>query len=113
MRKMQVRAFSETYSQWHRLTIAVWRRTIKRVARYCSTDCQRLAWKSHKKTCRENPFVSGDTPEMNDNIESITRFADVWRNSIQAWALFALDLANIREEYLNEHVYVSLQYCVE
>lgn len=50
---------------------------------------------------------------MNDNIESITRFADVWRNSIQAWALFALDIANRHEEYLKEHWYAPLHGYVE
>ncbi|KAL1718149.1 hypothetical protein EV715DRAFT_201727 [Schizophyllum commune] len=57
------------------------------LAWYCSRDCQKADWPEHRKTCKDH-FAN------NDSLDPLLRWADKWREALEAWGAFALNALN-------------------
>lgn len=71
--------------------------------RYCSRECQKTAWKQHKHDCLD---ITAEKEKENNYIAEYTivkNWADAWIESVEAYALFAANLANKPEDFLKKH----------
>lgn len=76
------------------------------LVKYCSKDCQRAAWKSHKPRCALR--ATFDTLKANDeNAEeeyaAISKWLGCWRNTLYAHAVPAMNLPNSPPNRLATH----------
>ncbi|KAJ7437809.1 hypothetical protein B0H11DRAFT_2106349 [Mycena galericulata] len=85
-----------------------------KVARYCSPECQKDHWKTHKKDCVDHTTTlqNHDDSSMEEKLKLFLKWLDLWRNALLAWASFSADLANQPPEYLLTHSYVlEIEQC--
>ncbi|KAJ7637954.1 hypothetical protein DFH06DRAFT_904745, partial [Mycena polygramma] len=76
------------------------------VARYCSTDCQRANWSSHRELCYAHAEVFDRSDhETVSRVRLFIRWLDHWRDALLSWGVFAADLANQDRHYLTTHWY--------
>ncbi|KAI0074651.1 hypothetical protein K474DRAFT_1516669 [Panus rudis PR-1116 ss-1] len=83
-----------------------------RFVKYCSRDCQKAAWPTHKRGCsdrfQKTLAVNKTAAQVN---RDITTWLDFWRNSVTYWALIAMDLANSPRDKLATHCFfIELDY---
>ena len=79
------------------------------MVQYCSKDCQRAAWKTHRKACQtglvHRQLVENDdaTAELN---RALNKWLKYWRMFIHTMGVIVMDLANHPPDRLATHVYV-------
>ncbi|RDB25158.1 hypothetical protein Hypma_007661 [Hypsizygus marmoreus] len=78
-----------------------------RNVRYCSKRCQAKAWPDHKKCCTGDvrQAVAGD-PVGTALLEGLTKWTNDWRDALQSWSLWAMNLHNYPEDRLATHIFV-------
>ncbi|KAJ6466701.1 hypothetical protein C8R47DRAFT_1025090, partial [Mycena vitilis] len=78
------------------------------VARYCSPECQRQDWKTHKKNCTDHKTTLQNHPDptMDEKLKIFLKWLDIWRDALLAWGAFSADLANQPPGYLLDHSYL-------
>lgn len=82
--------------------------------KYCSRDCQKAAWPTHKQSC----LVAVDfhkTIKERGNEEFVVAFnkwLDCWRGTFFDMALSAMDLANHPPDRLATHTYAPAAMAV-
>jgi len=66
-----------------------------------------MAWPDHKKCCNGDVYkdVEND-PTGTALLSALNRWTQEWRDAIQTWSLWALNLPNQPENYLSKHVSV-------
>ncbi|KAJ7664473.1 hypothetical protein DFH06DRAFT_1127886 [Mycena polygramma] len=76
-----------------------------RLARYCSTACQRSDWNDHKPFCLDHTEIKRILDSTPDSKEArrITNWLNYWRDGILRWATFCADLGHQSEDYLLDH----------
>jgi hypothetical protein len=71
---------------WLILLTPIWPRH-RRVS-YCSRDCQKKAWKTHKNSCAQGFEESlKDQPEVQKMNSRLSKWIDLWRNSLHSWSV--------------------------
>lgn len=74
-----------------------------RWARYCSRECQKAAWVAHKPHCVNIEAEKQKDNTYIDTYITVRAWADAWVESMEAYSLFAANLANQPENYLQTH----------
>ncbi|KII92753.1 hypothetical protein PLICRDRAFT_484067 [Plicaturopsis crispa FD-325 SS-3] len=65
--------------------------------KYCSKDCQKLGWKTHKQRCGTGKALReklATNPDANSLNEALSKWLDHWRGVLYDWSLWAMDLGN-------------------
>ncbi|KAJ7126432.1 hypothetical protein C8R43DRAFT_706866 [Mycena crocata] len=75
-----------------------------KIARYCSTACQKSNWEVHKQTCRDHRAEF--STNIKDELKVFLKWGDAWRDPLLVWASFAADLANQPADFLLTHSYL-------
>ncbi|KAJ7741085.1 hypothetical protein B0H16DRAFT_1565881 [Mycena metata] len=75
------------------------------VARYCSPECQKLAWKKHKPECIDHKAIlkEHEDPTMDETLRWFLKWLNIWRDPLLAWAAFSANLANQPADYVLNH----------
>ncbi|KZP30281.1 hypothetical protein FIBSPDRAFT_126375 [Athelia psychrophila] len=71
-----------------------------RVVRYCSRECQRVAWPQHKTRCNA---VVIETPEDNKLYTEFSHWKNAWNGALRYIAIWSMDLANTPPDRLATH----------
>ncbi|KAJ7922614.1 hypothetical protein B0H13DRAFT_1865633 [Mycena leptocephala] len=76
------------------------------MARYCSRECQKKAWKNHKLTCAR--AIAREVEKHPDgDMSHLSQWINAWREGIQgAWASFAFNLAMYPSDRLSQNCLV-------
>ncbi|KAJ7126449.1 hypothetical protein C8R43DRAFT_707609 [Mycena crocata] len=76
-----------------------------KIARYCSSQCQKAHWKVHKETCMDHKanLQASDIPGIETELKVFLKWNDTWRDGLVCWGLFSADLANQSPNYLLTH----------
>lgn len=78
-------------------------KSTQRLARYCSRECQKSAWKAgHKTSCGR--VVGADEPSS----VALSKWIDEWKGALMSWSCWALDLTNNPRDRLSTHMSVQL-----
>ncbi|KAJ6502836.1 hypothetical protein C8R47DRAFT_1210887 [Mycena vitilis] len=72
------------------------------VTRYCSKECQKAHWKTHKPYCLRNVLSIKKAeefgPEYSQRLKAITKWSDVFGGPVGTAAMHALDIMNHYEQ---------------
>jgi len=64
-----------------------------RAVMYCSTECQKRAWKlTHKYNCSPSMLPAGEEALMKPNARIVSAWQNEWRKTLDTLAVLALDL---------------------
>ncbi|KAJ7874878.1 hypothetical protein B0H13DRAFT_2551235, partial [Mycena leptocephala] len=79
-----------------------------KVARYCSSVCQRADWHEHRDFCldRDSLFADFEQAHAVDNVGQLSKWLDYWRAPLLRWGVFHADLAHQTESYLADHCFM-------
>jgi len=83
------------------------------VALYCSTQCQRISWKTtHKYSCvTTTPLPSMGTKGFDKRFNKIVdRWMHEWRGILEMYSLMALDLPNNPGRHMTHALCMELKY---
>jgi len=77
-----------------------------KLSRYCSRECQKKAWKTHKASCNTTANMLANLvndPEGRSLNDTFSRWLNSWKPILYGYALDALDLANHPADRLATH----------
>jgi hypothetical protein len=60
-------------------------------------------WKRHKKTCIDHEKELANMPDFEALVHDMMHWADKWRDALEQWASYAMDLGNNPDDYLVNH----------
>ena len=64
--------------------------------RYCSKECQRAAWSSHKQRCKLGALSAPSNISKDDGefASAMSKWLGHWRQTLSAYCIPAMDLPN-------------------
>ncbi|TFY66720.1 hypothetical protein EVG20_g4368 [Dentipellis fragilis] len=77
-----------------------------KVVRYCSKQCQRQSWESHKDACLQALELShelADDPIASHVNAELNRWVTTWKSTLLFHALMGLDLPHNPPDYISTH----------
>ncbi|KAL4254243.1 MYND-type zinc finger protein samB [Abortiporus biennis] len=84
------------------------------MVRYCSKECQKSAWKTHKPRCltgAKNQQQMAQNPEAHKLVTDLEKWLAHWGNTLQVYSILSMDLANSKDDKLATHLMVlQLEY---
>lgn len=78
--------------------------TINSYVRYCSKECQRLAWPTHRRSCKVTSAMQAEA-DSDDVATVVSKWLPSWRHTLFSFGINAMNLANSPRNQLGTHVY--------
>ncbi|RDB25157.1 hypothetical protein Hypma_007660 [Hypsizygus marmoreus] len=77
-----------------------------RMVRYCSKECQKKSWATHKKQCSSTLLESlAKDPDSAAFNARLSKWINYWRMALHNYSVCALDMAHHPEDRLETHVF--------
>jgi hypothetical protein len=86
--------------------------TLPSMVRYCSKECQKVAWITHKNCCSSalRDSLANDSAQAATNT-ALSKWVNHWRDSLHQWSIWALNMPNHPRDRLSTHWFVLFIPC--